>query len=108
MARDSEEIIRLCAAAIEEGILALLEMGDVDRALRCKSALVALIGGDFGCEYADHAVRNAFRLVALQRDELSRALDQVASIEDEIARSFADDMRSVEGVDDFLDACRDD
>jgi hypothetical protein len=108
MARDSSEIIRLCAAAIEEGILALVEMGDTDATIRCKSALVALLGGDLGREYADYALRNAYQLVALRKQEFARALEQIASLENEIAQGFSDEMQSVEGVDDFLDACTDD
>jgi hypothetical protein len=108
MARDSEEIIRLCAAALEESILALVEMGDDDAVTRCKKALVALIGGSLGREYADYSVRSAYQLVSLHKEEFAHALDQVARLENEIAQGFVDQMESVADVDDFLDACGDD
>jgi hypothetical protein len=92
-------IVQTCASVLEEGITALIDIGEDERAERCKRALVALVGEDFGDEYA--------YLLMVQAIEMSgRSLDDYER-HNEMAKEFAKDIASVDDVGDFLDACGD-
>jgi hypothetical protein len=92
-------IVQTCASVIEEGIAALIEIGEDERAERCKSALVALVGEDFGDEYA-------YRTMAQAIEMSGRNLDDY-ECHDDITKQFAKDVARVDDVGDFLDACGD-
>ena len=92
-------IVQTCASVIEEGIAALIEIGEDERAERCKRALVALVGEDFGDEYAFHIMAHAIEMSGRNLDEYEQR--------DELTKQFADDIARVDDVGDFLDACGD-
>ena len=92
-------IVQTCASVIEEGITALIDIGEDERAERCKRALVALVGEDFGDEYAYRIMVQAIELSGRNVDDYER--------QDEIAKEFAEDIARVDDVGDFLDACGD-
>jgi hypothetical protein len=90
-------IVQTCASVIEEGIAALIEIGEDERAERCKRALVALVGEDFGDEYAYLVLVQAIEVAGRNLDDYER--------QDEITQQFAKDIAHVDDVGDFLDAC---
>jgi hypothetical protein len=92
-------IVQTCASVLEEGITALIELGDDERAERCKRALVALVGEDFGDEYAYRVITQALEADGRSLDDYER--------HDEITKEFAKEIAYVDDVGDFLDACGD-
>jgi hypothetical protein len=96
-------VVQGCAAAIEQGIAELIAMGDDQRAEQCKSALIALVGEDFGDEYGWRTVVAAIEMSGRDLDDYERQQRH-----HEIAREFAAAVDDLADVQDFLDACGDD
>jgi hypothetical protein len=96
-------VVRGCAAVIEESIVTLIEIGDDERAERCKSALVALVGKDFGEEYAARTIAEAIEMAGRDLDAYERHQRH-----HEAAQEFAAAVDDLAGVHDFLNACGED
>jgi hypothetical protein len=93
-------IVRRCASTIEQSIVVLIEMGEDERAERCKSALAALVGADFGDEYAYRTIASAIEMTGRDLDDYERHQRH-----HEIVSDFADEVRLIDHLGDFLSAC---
>ena len=93
-------IMQRCASIVEQSIVTLIEMGDDARAERCRRALVALVGADFGDEYAYRTVAYAIELTGRDLDDYERVQRC-----NEVIEEFADEVRRIGDVGGFLRAC---
>jgi hypothetical protein len=93
-------IVQSCASTIEQSIVELIEMGEDERAERCKRALVALVGEDFGEEYAWRTITYAIEMTGRDLDDFERHQRHYEIVED-----FAGEVGRLGDLRDFLIAC---
>ena len=96
-------IMQRCVSTVEQSIVSLIEIGDDERAERCKEALAALVGADFGDEYAYRTVAYAIEMTGRDLDEYERRQRQ-----HEISSNFGVEVERIGPVGDFLNACEGD